>query len=89
MMGGKDAIAVFSKVNGAESFIKASSISNPSIEELPVSGDYKYPNAIFAAQEYLGSKDIHEFIGLYSHFDDAKSAVGKHGLALKFVPDSE
>lgn len=85
-MYGSDAKAIFKNSEDAKAFIESENLSNAEIQKEIISGEYKYPNPVYASHKYVSSKDIHEFSGLYSNYEDANEDSGKQGQVFTLRP---
>ncbi len=83
MRHGKDAVAVFTTKELAESFIKTLTWQSE-VGLYPVIGNLQEnPSKVFAAHRYLRDEDEHFFIGLFWDFQEAKNESGEHGIVTQ------
>jgi len=84
-MYGKQAEQIFASEKTAKENInnRKDESGSPTIEEFSVEGEKKSENHVFIAGSYDRANDIHNLVGIYGNYDDAKKAAVEHGIVSK------
>ena len=87
-MEGNDVIAVFSSFENAKNFLATyAGGGSPEIVKKQVQGKIKEKNKVYPAGTYDRVADIHNLIGIYGNYEDAKKLSGEGGLVLTMDVD--